>query len=238
MKIIEEGGPMNRRTTALYDVKTEGKELRENFKELAKKLNKGVWIGRTETIREICLEILNDKEISESFEYDSEEYYAQQTLLWLKRADKEISEDNAKLSAKHAFEAGITWATAIAKFEWEAHVIGYEKLRKSQTIKAKKSRSSGKDVDGKKFSLTEEIRNIAKYHPDSYKAKDLWNHFISALDIRGMNPKEYIEINSRSEKINFITYSVEATLKNPSGIEKTSINTFRTTLNRVRKNTT
>jgi len=54
-------------------------------------------------------------------------------MRYLEIADHNISENNSQLSARYAFQAGVAWATAAMKWDWEREAISGQKfLKKSE----------------------------------------------------------------------------------------------------------
>lgn len=154
------------------------------------------------------------------------------------------ADDTAVLSLIDVATAEILqYADMVRSDDAELRKIGRQKLREAATfvaqgryhlaaqkIKAGHERDTIKDGNDEGTSLTKILKKLLKQHGQDSKPGELWEHYVSDLERRGMSPKEETALDKNDKKIKVVRY-----VDGIEGGRKTDINSFRATLSQIRK---
>ncbi|MCV2872592.1 hypothetical protein OEZ71_09800 [Defluviimonas sp. WL0050] len=83
----------------------------------------GIFGAVTSNAVYVCNEVLRQSENAKPFLEDTPEAFADVILTNIDCARHEIADGNADLAARHAFDAGVEWAKAQMKWQWEADAL-------------------------------------------------------------------------------------------------------------------
>jgi len=126
-------------------------------------------------------------------------------------------------------QAGLKNIRKIAEFA----VAGEFALR-DQASKAKKKRGTIEDGNGERFSMVAVVRDLVRKNPDS-KPAELWPHFLSVLESRGLNPTETAAVNLRQDSIPSVDFDVAVSDRYPGGRRSVTLRSFGSTISQVKK---
>lgn len=126
-------------------------------------------------------------------------------------------------------QAGLKNIRKIAEFA----VAGEFALR-DQAGKAQKKRGTIEDGNGERFSMVAVVRDLVRKNPDS-KPADLWPHFLSVLESRGLNPTETATVNQRQDSIPLVDFDVAVSDRYPDGRRSVTLRSFGSTISQVKK---